>query len=237
MPRRNVFGTPAFPPTPTSTSTITTTMTTTPQTPATGAFSTFAGGGGFSAFAGSGTKSFSDLLKSGGQEPVKEGSVFSATLTKEIKEEVSLTSTTPTSTPVPTPAKEVKEVKEEGVSVPLSPSVSAPASKPAEELPSVSEVSKAARETPTEVLESKGKIEQGKPTIPLKPSFETISSSTTSSFVEVSFGAGAREGEGEVTQETEEPRAKKRTSRECSCLMYLPSPKKSQSWRPRRKKN
>ncbi|KAI6108861.1 hypothetical protein EV401DRAFT_402739 [Pisolithus croceorrhizus] len=198
---RSVFGTPAFP---SSTTPTTTTTMTTPPAPATGAFSSFASGGGFSAFAGSGTKSFSDLLKSGGQEPVKEGSVFSATLTKEVREEVSLTSTTPISTPVPTPAKEVKRVKE-GVSVPLTPSVSVSLSKPAEELPSVLEVSKPVPEISTEALKSEDKIEQGKPATLLEPSFEIISSSTTSSFVDVSLGEGGREGEGKVIQETAEP--------------------------------
>ncbi|KAI6039592.1 hypothetical protein EDC04DRAFT_2684462 [Pisolithus marmoratus] len=200
---KSVFGTPAFSP-PATTTTSTTSTTTTPLTPATGAFNAFVGGGGFGAFAGSGTKSFSDLLRSGGEEPVKEGSVFSATPTKEVKEEVSLTSTTPISTP----AKEVQEAKEE-FSVPSTPSVATPVSKPAEEPPSTPEVPKTVPEISTEAVESedKGKAEQGKPPITLEPSFETISSSTASSFVEVSFGAEGREaeGEGEVTEETVEP--------------------------------
>ncbi|KAI6117162.1 hypothetical protein EDD16DRAFT_1018720 [Pisolithus croceorrhizus] len=198
---RSVFGTPAFP---SSTTPTTTTTMTTPPAPATGAFSAFASGGGFSAFAGSSTKSFSDLLKSGAQEPVKEGSVFSATLAKEVKEEVSFSSTTPISTPVPTPAKAVKRVKE-GVSVPLTPSVSVSLSKPTEELSSALEVSKPVPEISTEALKSEDKIEQGKPAILPEPSFEIISSSTTSSFVDVSFGEGGRGGEGKVTQETAEP--------------------------------
>ncbi|KAL4081178.1 hypothetical protein J3A83DRAFT_4367612 [Scleroderma citrinum] len=155
---KSIFG-PA-----TSSPTTAPTTTTPAAAPATGAFSAFASSGGFGSFASSGAKSFTDLLRDGGEaskDPSKiKTSVFGADLATT---PVVAASTTALSTPTKAP-----------------------------ETPETLEVTKVPGES--EPGFSKGKAPE--PPQIKEPSFETISSSTSSSFVDVSAE------EGEVGEDT-----------------------------------
>ena len=128
------------------------------------AFTAFATSGGFGSFTGPGTKSFSDLLRSGGEaskDPSKTlASVFTVTLATP--------STTPLSTPTKAPEtpKVPGSVTDSTVKVPVE-GKPVPSKGKTSELPQVKE-----------------------------PSYETISLTTSSSFVEVSAE------EGEMGEET-----------------------------------
>ena len=139
-----------------------------------GAFSAFSsGGGGFAAFSSGGSKSFSDLLRSTEDKPPRV-EPSEATPTKPTQPQPPV-STTPTSTPAKEPPK--------------PPPVPPVTPKLEQEEPKTVEVK------PSGVsVEPKGKAAE---TILIQePSLESISSSTSSSFVKVSA-----EEEGEIAEE------------------------------------
>lgn len=153
------------------------------STPSTGGFSAFAsgGGGGFSAFAGA-PKSFGELLKSTGDE-VKESpktesvNVFSARITEPA-----------------TPAKEVTKVKVEEPPTPTTPVAKVEAVKE-EETPTRTTT------PPLPIVKEKAQEVKSKDNaLPHEPSLESISSSTASSFVDVS-AEDAAEGDADSTVE------------------------------------
>jgi nucleoporin NUP159 len=153
------------------------------STPSTGGFSAFAsgGGGGFSAFAGA-PKSFGELLKSTGDEakesPKTESvNVFSVRIAEP-----------------ETPVKEVTNVK---VEEPLTPAT------PVAKVEAVQEEETPIRTTtpPLPVVEEKAQQAKGTDkALPLEPSLESISSSTASSFVDVS-AEDAADGDADSTVE------------------------------------
>ena len=146
--------------------------------PSGGTFSAFLGtSGGFMAFSSGGSKSFSDLLRSteGGKPSTAEPSEATPTKPSQAPTQPSV-STTPTTTPAKEPPKP-----------PSPPPVT----------PGREEESKTVEAKPGEVsAEPKEKVAEP---IPIQePSLESISSSTSSSFVKVSAGE-----EGEVTEQGE----------------------------------
>lgn len=143
-----------------------------------GAFSAFSSsGGGFAAFSSGGSKSFSDLLRSNGEDKSSEAEPPQATPTKPAQPRPQPpVSTTPVSTPAKDPPKPPstppvtpKEKKEEPETVEVK----------------TPEVPVGTKEKPTEVI------------VAQEPSLESISTSTSSSFVNV------EEEEGEIDEEEE----------------------------------
>lgn len=157
------------------------------STPSTGGFSAFAsgGGGGFSAFAGA-PKSFGELLKSTGDK-VKESSkiesvnVFSVRIAEPV-----------------TPAKEVTNVK---VEEPLTPTT------PVAKVEAVKEEETPTRTTtpPLPIVEEKAQEAKSKENaLSHEPPSECISSSTASSFVDVSAEDAAESGADSTVEESDE---------------------------------
>ncbi|KAG6333222.1 hypothetical protein ID866_5867 [Astraeus odoratus] len=193
-----LFGSSSMPGTvPKAFGAATSSPTTTPAVPTTGAFSSFAGTGGFGSFAGSGAKSFADLLRSGGEspseptkskasvfdtpdkggEPFKDQSKSKAPVFGVSHIDAQLTSRpTSSATPLSTPVK-----------IPHTP-----------EVPGLISPGEGPTKTTDESKPDSGKDKASEAPQVKEPSFETISSSTSSSFVNVDVSAE----EGEVVEET-----------------------------------
>jgi nucleoporin NUP159 len=141
-----------------------------------GAFSAFSsGGGGFAAFSSGGSKSFSDLLRSTEDKPPRvEPSEATPTKPAQAPPQPSV-STTPTSTPAKEPPKSLSVP-------PVTPKLEQEEPKTVEVKPSGISVEPKEKATETILIQ--------------EPSLESISSSTSSSFVKVSA-----EEEGEIAEE------------------------------------
>ena len=183
------FGTPSVPGGAFK-STLPVAVATPPQpapTPSSGAFSAFSsggggfsafssGGGGFAAFSSGGSKSFSDLLRSTGEEKSSRAEPPEATPTKPAQAPPTPpASTTPASTPAKEPPKPLS-------TPPVTPKLE-------KQEPVIVEVK--ANKVPAEPKEK-----ETEKVLTQEPSSESISSSTSSSFVKVSA-----EEEGEIVGE------------------------------------
>ncbi|KAH7919373.1 hypothetical protein BV22DRAFT_1075323 [Leucogyrophana mollusca] len=175
--------------------------------PTTGAFSAFAGTGGFGAAAAGGTKSFSDLLRGGGDD-AKDPSKSRASVFKITTEDESKAAATPNSPPqtptresaVPLQSSTTPEAKAETV---LSPNLNLP--EDTEKTPTTPAPRLVNEEADGGKGKGKEQEEELGPRAELSetPSFASVSSASTDSFVEVSAKDDDEDAEeGEVEDDT-----------------------------------